>query len=144
MNMVIRYPVRNFRCPFCGAKMPTEQYNGWKPWKCPGCSAELQFSQVYGQIVQLCFFGVALLILYLLGLRGWKLFGAVVLAGPLLTIIFIGPLGRIVPPQLEPYSPQPSSPWKQPKFVTLFPRENADGNKPNKADRPENEPPKEV
>jgi hypothetical protein len=80
--MVIRYPVRNFRCPFCGAKMPTEEYKGWKPWKCPGCSAELQFSQADGFILQLCFLGLALLLLYLLGLRGWQLgVGTVLLGG---------------------------------------------------------------
>lgn len=30
--MILQYPVRNFRCPYCGAKMPTEEYKGWKPW----------------------------------------------------------------------------------------------------------------
>ena len=79
--------------------MYTEEYKGWKPWVCHGCSAELQFSDAYGWVVQLCLFGVALLALYLLGFRGWKLFGATVLAGSLLTVVLIGPLGRILPPR---------------------------------------------
>ena len=138
--MYIRYPVRNFRCPFCGAKVPTEQYGGWEPWKCPGCAGELQFSEAYGWIAQLCFFGVPLLTLYLLGLRGWQLFGAVVLAGSFLTVVFIGPLHRIVPPRLEPYRPPP---WKENKFTTLFPRERVDSDKPKEAGRPGDESPKD-
>ena len=119
--MSIHYPVRHFRCPFCNAKMPTEEYKGWKPWKCPGCSRELQFSEAYGWIVQLCFFGVVFLSLYLLGLRGWHLLGAAVLVGSLLTVVLIGPLHRILPPRLEAYRPPP---WKEDKFTTLFHRDH--------------------
>jgi hypothetical protein len=125
--------------------MPTEEYKGWKPWVCPGCSAELQFSDAYGWIVQLCFFGVALFALYLLGFRGWKLLGAAVLAAALLTVVLIGPLGRILPPGLEPYRP---SPWKkdkeEDKFETLFPHERADSDNPKQTDQSADEPPKEL
>jgi hypothetical protein len=138
--MYIRYPVRNFRCPFCGAKMPTETYEGWKPWKCPGCARELQFSEAYSWIVLLCFFAVALLSLYLLGLRGWQLFVTVVLAGFFLTLVLTGPLHRIAPPRLEPYRPPP---WKENKFVTLFPRERVDSDEPKEAGQPGDEPRKD-
>ena len=104
--------------------MPAEEYKGWKPWKCPDCSAELQFSESYGWIVQLCLFGVALLSLYLMGLRGWQLLGGVLLVGSLLTVVLVGPLHRIVPPKLEPYRP-PS--WrKHGRAATLFPRDSVD------------------
>jgi len=116
--MYLRYPVRNFRCPFCGARMRTEEYKGWKPWVCPGCSKQLQFSTFQGCVVQLLFLGVALLALYLLGLRGWQLFGAALLGAFVLTVVLIGPLDRVLPRRLEPYRPPP---WKQPRFVTLFP-----------------------
>ena len=136
--MYIRYPVRNFRCPFCGAKMPTEQYKAWKPWRCPGCSQELQFSETYNRVVQSCFFGVALLSLYLAGLRGWQLFGAVLLAGSLLTLLLTVPLHRIVPPRLERYRPPP---WKEARFATLFP-DRGDSDKPKREGQPGSEPPK--
>lgn len=127
--MYFRYPVRNFRCPFCGAKMPTEQYKGWKPWICPGCSQELQFSETYGWVVQLFFLGVALLLLYLLGFRGWQLLGFTAVAGFLLTVIFIGPLGRIIPPRLESYRPREWPHWRSSapsdgSILQLFPRED--------------------
>jgi hypothetical protein len=103
--MFIQYPARNFKCPFCGEKMPTQEYKAWQPWNCPGCSAKLQFSEAYGWVVQLCFLGMALLLLYLLGLRGWQLAVVGVLAGSLLTLVLIGPLHRIMPPSLEAYRP---------------------------------------
>jgi len=86
-----------------------------------------------------CFFGVALLSLYLLGLRGWQLFGAVVLAGSLLTVVLTGPLHRIAPPRLEPYRPPP---WKENKFATLFPHERVGSDKPKETGQPGDEPPK--
>ncbi len=116
---------------------------------CPGCSAELQFSDAYGWVVQLCFFGVVLLALYLLGFRGWKLFGATVLAGSLLTVVLIGPLGRILPPGLEPYCPPPplpqlpTLPWKDEKYTTLFPREFVDSEKSTQAGQGGHETPKD-
>jgi len=139
--MYIRYPVRNFKCPFCGTRMPTEEYRGWKPWKCPGCSAALQFSEAYGYIVQVCFFGVALLSLSLLGLRGWRLVGAVVLAGSLLTVVLTGPLHRVIPPPLEPYRPPAWKRDRDHKFVTLFPRGQADPGSAEGASRHRHEPP---
>ncbi len=115
--MYFRYPVRNFRCPFCNTKMPTEQYQGWRPWRCPGCSVELQFSKVHGSIVQLCFLGVALVSLYLMGLRGWQLCGGAVLGGALLALVLYGPLTRFLPPWLEEYRPPP---WKKGKEEDKF------------------------
>ena len=117
--------------------MPTEQYRGFKPWTCPGCSQELQFSKAHGCIVQVCFFGLALLSLYLLGLRSWQLIGAALLLGAVLTVVLIGPLGRLFPPQLEPYRPPP---WKEDKFVTLFPRNRVH---PDQGKQPADEAPKE-
>jgi hypothetical protein len=130
--MYIRYPVRNFRCPFCGARVPTETYKGWKPWICPGCSAELQFSAAYGQTTPLVFFAVALLPLYTVGFRGWQLFGTAILLGLVLMALFLGPLERVLPPKLEAYRPPP---WKKEKdrFVTLFPRGMPDPERPNDA-----------
>src|ERR1700751_3680733 len=115
--MYIRYPTRNFRCPFCGTKMPTETYRGWEPWVCPGCSRGLQFPRAHGSVLQLFFLGVALLALYLLGFRGLQLFGAALVGGFVLTVVLAGPLYRGLPPSLEPYRP---SPRKEPKFGTLF------------------------
>ena len=98
--------------------MPTETYRGWEPWVCPGCSRGLQFSEAYGWVLQLVLFGIALLITYLLAIRGWRLFGAALVGGFVLTVVLVGPLSRMLPPSLEPYRPPA---WKETKSVTLFP-----------------------
>jgi phage FluMu protein Com len=141
--MVFRYPVRNFRCPFCGAKMRTEEYKGWKPWKCPGCSAELQFSKAHGAIVQLCFFGVALVFLYLQGFRGWQLGGITVLGGGLLALMLYGPLTKILPPRLELYRQPLPPPWKAEKFTTIFPHESIDSVKSKQTDHSNGDMPRD-
>ncbi len=142
--MILQYPVRNFRCPFCGAKMYTEEYKGWKPWVCHGCSAELQFSASDGSILQLCLFGVALLVLYLLGERGWHLVLGTFIGGSLATVVLVGPLDRIMPRRLELYCPPPSlptPPWKDEKYTTLFPHADSNGNKPKQAGQSGDKPP---
>ena len=110
--------------------MLTEQYKGWKPWVCSGCSAELQFSESHDLTLQLCFFGIALLPLYLLGVRGWQLAVGIVLVGFALAFVLGGPLTRILPPRLEPYRPLPPLPWKESNVTTLFPREHVDSDNP--------------
>jgi predicted RNA-binding Zn-ribbon protein involved in translation (DUF1610 family) len=101
--MYISYPVRNFRCPSCGARMPTEQYSGWKPWVCPNCSDEWQFSKMYARVVQLCCWMLAFIALYAMGFRGWGLFLLVYLGGIALTVLEPALLHRVIPPRLEPY-----------------------------------------
>ena len=131
--MYIRYPQRNFECPFCGARMPTEEYKGWKPWICPGCSAQLQFSEAHGCILQLCLFAVALISLYLLGLRGWQLAVGTALTGFALAVVLGAPLDRILPRRLEPYRPLP---WKQDKSVSLLPHDRVDSEEPYQPGHP--------
>lgn len=143
--MVFRYPVRNFRCPFCGTKMRTEEYKGFEPWVCHGCSAELQFSAAHGSILQFCFIGVALLLLYFAGLRDWWLAITVIPTGFILTFIFTVPLDRILPRRLEPYCPPP---WKKDRFVengilTLFPHEQVESDKSKEADQSDDDVPKD-
>ena len=127
--MIIQYPVRNFRCPFCGAKMYTEEYKGWKPWVCHGCSAELQFSAADGSMLQLCFLVVVFVVLYLLGIRGWHLVAGTFIGGFLAAFVLTVPLDRILPRRLEPFRPPPplpTPPWKNERYTTLFPRDNVD------------------
>jgi hypothetical protein len=101
--MYIRYPVRNFRCPSCGARMPTEQYRGWRPWVCPNCSQEWQFSKMHGSVVQLCSWVLVFIALYAMGFRGWGLFLLAFFGGVAVTVVFGAPLDRIIPPRLEQY-----------------------------------------
>lgn len=101
--MDIRYPERNFRCPACGAKMPTEQLKAFKPWVCPGCSQEWQFSEMHDVIVQLCLWGLVFIVLYGMGSRGWGLFLLTLFGGLALAIVVAGPLDRVLPRRLEPY-----------------------------------------
>ncbi len=101
--MYFRYPERNFRCPACGAKMPTEQIRAYKPWVCPGCSQEWQFSEMHGSLVQLGSWALVFIVFYAMGSRGWPLFLVTLLGGLALAIVVAGPLDRILPRRLEPY-----------------------------------------
>ena len=101
--MNIRYPVRNFKCPSCGERMPTEQYRGGRPWVCPSCSQEWQFSKMHGTVVQLGSWVAVFVGLYAMGFRGWQLFVLGFLGGVVLTVIVAGPLDRVIPPRLEAY-----------------------------------------
>jgi hypothetical protein len=89
---------------------------------------------------------IAICICYWFGLRGLWLFVAPVIAWFPVYLACMFVFTRIRPVQFEPFRPPPPPPsslLKEPEFVTLFPREDADGDKPNKADRTEDEPPKE-
>jgi len=119
--MYLRYPVRNFRCPFCGAKMRTEEIRAFQPWVCLDCSRELQFSKAHLCVLQMVFWLVALLILYYLDFHGWRLLVGTILLGGGLAFVLAGPLDRILPPALEPYELPPWKQPKQPRLVTLFP-----------------------
>jgi hypothetical protein len=72
-------------------------------------------------------FGVALLFLYLLGVRGWQLVPSTILVGFGMAIVLAGPLDRIIPPPLEPYQPPA---WKKEKLVTLFRRDPGESDEP--------------
>ena len=142
----MKWPV--LKCPACNATLDNNKVRVGKPLVCPSCSAELQLSERQGYKVELFAVAITPFICYLFGLRGlWLLLVSVVMWFP----VFVGCLFvfyRIVPPKFEPYRPLPTlpqlptPPWKQPKFVTLFPRESVDGDKPKKADRTEDKPPK--
>lgn len=83
--------------------MPTEQYRGNRPWICPNCSEEWQFSKMHGTVLQLCFWVLAFIALYAMGFHGWELFLLAFLGGLALTVALAGPLDRVIPPRLEPY-----------------------------------------
>ena len=137
-SLRMRAPVRNFKCPFCGSRMPTEQYKFGQPWKCPSCSRPLQFSEAYGYVVEFLMAALIFVVLYALGVRGWYLLCALVLWFPA-TVIVIGPLHRIIPPRLEPYRPiewQFSLHHRSP--LTLFPPGD-----PDQVDNQEGGPPDE-
>lgn len=134
------------KCPFCNATLDNNKLRAGKPLVCPSCSASLQPSSRQGNIGGLAALAIAICICYWFGLRGLWLFVAPVIAWFPVYLACMFVFTRIVPPQFETYSPPPPlppPPWKEPKFVTLFPREDADDDKSKKADRTEDEPPKE-
>lgn len=136
----MKWPVLN--CSFCNAILDNKQVRHGKPLVCPSCSAELQPSERPGYIGELIAIAIAICICYWFGLRGLWLFIASVIIWFPVFVAWMFVFVRIVPPQFEPYRPLPTLPWKEPKFVTLFPREDADGDKPKKAGQTEDEPPK--
>jgi hypothetical protein len=103
-----------------------------------GCSRQ---ADIY--IGELAAITIAICICYLFGLRWlWLLFASLIMWFPVyLACMFV--FTRIVPPQFELYDPYPSSSFKDPEFVTLFPRENVEGEKPKKTNRTGDEPPKD-
>ena len=118
-----QYPERNFRCPFCGTRVPTEQYRGGGPWVCSKCFRPLQFSASYGKFLSYGALGMSFLCCYLIGLWGWQLIIlSLVIWFPLL-FVFIGIFHRVVPPRLEPY---------EGSMLTLFspPGADSEGNEP--------------
>jgi hypothetical protein len=133
--MYIRYPVRNFRCPSCGARMPTEQYSGSRPWVCPSCSQEWQFSRLYGSVVQLCSWVLVLVVLYVMAFRGWRLFLLAFLGGVALAVVLVGPLHRVISPRLEPYEAPfwtlPNGGPRGKSVLGLFDDQNASGDSQN-------------
>ncbi len=130
------------KCPFCNATLDNNKLRAGKPLVCPSCSAWLQPSTRHIYIGELAAIAIAICICYWFGLRGfWLLVASVIMWFPVyLACMFV--FTRIVPPQFEPYGSQPSL-LKEPEFVTLFPREDADGEKLKKTGRTEDEPPKE-
>jgi hypothetical protein len=90
-------------------------------------------------VVQLCMFGVALIGLYAMGIEGWRLLAGTILAGLVLTVVLAGPLGRLIPPPLEPYEAPLWNQPKQDKYGRLFldERPASDGQKQTDDTRPD-------
>ncbi len=118
-------PVRHFKCPFCGATMPPEEYRAGKPWKCSVCAQPLQFSGVHSYVIGLCVLGITITLLVLFGLRGWSLFLVTVIVWFAAMLLCVGPLDGIFPPRLEPYRPVFRGPGSPSEFLRIFPNESA-------------------
>ena len=71
---------------------------------------------------------VALSFLYITGLRSWQLFVTAIFLGFVLDVLLFLPVTRVLPPKLEAYRPPP---WREDKFVTLFPHGVTDPERPN-------------
>lgn len=144
--MYIRYPQRNFRCPSCGTKMPTEQYRGGRPWICPSCSQEWQFSKTQGSVVQLCSWVVVFIGLYAIGFRRWELFLLAFVGGVVLTVILAGPLDRIIPPRLEayeaPYWAMPRGDARRKTVLGLSVGQDEKGGDIERPDQPDSQTPR--
>jgi hypothetical protein len=81
---------------------------------------------------------MALLFLYITGFRSWQLFVATIFLGFVLDVLLFLPVTRVLPPRLEAYRPPP---WREDKFVTLFPRGVADPERPEEATQSGHESP---
>jgi hypothetical protein len=94
------------KCPACGAVIPNTLVRPSGPITCPSCSQQLQIKSWYGNLITSVPVGMALLLSYVLGMRGLRfVFASVVLYFPLLiawTFIFV----RVIPSRFEPYKPR--------------------------------------
>jgi hypothetical protein len=88
--------------------MPNDQYEAGKPWICPGCSRQFQFSGTYGNVVTWGTIGLTLAASYALGLRGvWLVVLATLLWFPAL-FLCTAMLDHLAPPRLKPFQPKPT------------------------------------
>jgi DNA-directed RNA polymerase subunit RPC12/RpoP len=99
-------PRRKVKCPSCGADMPTEQYRAGEPWTCPRCSRQFQISRAYGNIITWGAMVLSLVFFSLLGLRGFRLFIAVIVMWFPVLLILTGLFNHIFTPPLESYKPK--------------------------------------
>lgn len=87
--------------------MPNVLYEARKPWTCPRCFSQFQFSDRYGNAVTWGALVPAFVAAYALGARGFWLFaGAVLLWSPVMFICIVA-LAHLVPPPLKPYVARP-------------------------------------
>lgn len=136
----MKWPV--LKCPICNATLDNNKVRAGKPLVCPSCSAELQPSTRQARIGELGALAITIGICYWFGLSWlWLLVVTVVMWFPVF-VAWMFVVDRIRPVQFEPYSSLPPLPWKDPEFVTLFPRGDAHSDKPKKTDQTEDEPPK--
>jgi hypothetical protein len=100
----MKWPTLN--CPFCGGILRNTDLHKGEPLICPVCGAKLQHStsQLHlSGFIALC---VALLVLYLLGLRGIWLVVTTVLVWFPVYVAWDFVFTRIVPPRFEAYVPK--------------------------------------
>jgi hypothetical protein len=130
------------KCPTCNATLDNREVRAGKPFVCPSCSESWQLSNRQGNIGGLAALAITICACYLFGLRGlWLVVASVIMLFPVF-VAWMFLFYRTLPPQFEPYGSQPSL-LKDPEFVTLFPRENAEGDKQKKTDQTEDESPKD-
>jgi len=141
----MKWPV--LKCPICNATLDNREVRHGKPLVCPSCSASLQPSSRQGNIGGLAALAIAICICYLFGLRGlWLLVASVIIWFPV-GVVWMFVFYRIVPPRFEPYRPPsplpplPTPPWKEEKFITLFPHEDVDAENPKQAGQSGDKPP---
>ncbi len=100
--------------------MRNEEYKALKPWTCPACSRQFQFSVASGNVLTWSALAVGLIVLYCLGFRGASLFAmAVILWFPVL-LLLIGIFDPLFPPRLEAYRSKKSR--KEESIQTLLGR----------------------
>jgi hypothetical protein len=142
----MKWPV--LKCPTCNATLDNNKVRVGKPLVCPSCSAELQPSERQAYIGELAAIAIAICISYLFGLRGLWLLGASVVMWFPIAMAWVFVFVRIVPPKFESYRPLPTlpqlptPPWKEPKFVTLFPREHVDSDQSKQSDHSNDDMPR--
>lgn len=136
----MKWPV--LKCPACNAILDNREVRAGRPLICPSCSASWQLSTLQANIGGISALAITIGISYLFGLRElWLLLASVVMWFPAF-VAWMFVFYRIVSPKFEPYGSQPSL-LKEPEFVTLFPREHVDSDKPKHADQSGDEPPKD-
>jgi hypothetical protein len=102
------------KCPFCGAII-TSKYIAGQPLTCESCHRQLMISRWH---LNLAFWGgtvLTILLSFLLGVRGLRLFIAVIVLWFPVSLLCTFLLNRMIPPPLEAYVPKNPKGHKRPK-----------------------------
>jgi len=102
-----------YRCPFCRSSFRHNFPPRGRPVTCPTCARQLMTPNWFKNLVFWSGVGLAILLSWLVDLRGpWLFIGTILLAFPILVVWSLS-LGQIIPTPLTPYLPEET---------TLFPR----------------------
>jgi len=97
----MKWPI--LTCPFCSGRLPNTELHLRPPFVCPTCSEKLQYQTRQLHVSAAISLGLTVAACYLFGLRGLRLFGAVILLWFPISLVWEFIFVRIVPTRFERY-----------------------------------------
>jgi hypothetical protein len=97
------------KCPKCGAELTSDKIVPVGPFPCPRCKALLQVSEKFFPLMIWAFVALAVLVAYLIGVRGLRLAAIGVFVFSPIAFIVVNYLKYFITPALEPYLPKTST-----------------------------------
>jgi hypothetical protein len=98
---------KQIHCPLCDASLGPGEIVAAGRFFCRACRGEVQASKAYGRWIFLGTLFLLIAIFWFLGFRGQRLIYAVLVAFVPLDVLAVRTLKYLIPPNLEPYVPNP-------------------------------------